>query len=239
MKFTHQIRFPAVLQALLLIASSILAGCRQKAALATDQPIPVRLRTPNHLQEPVSVAASGSAEANLTALTAFQVGGRVARVSVEEGQLVKKGQILAELDATDYRNAYDAALGQASAAQATATQAKNGVRAQELEEARVILERDRDEYQRDKYLYEHQSLPALDFHKVETTYLASEQRFNMAREGTRVEQKQASTAQAEASRAELSETKKVAECSLDVIVGPIDPGEHDTSIRCQFNAHMA
>ena len=35
-------------------------------------------------------------EPNLTALTAFQVGVRVARVYVEEGQFVKKGQILAE-----------------------------------------------------------------------------------------------------------------------------------------------
>ena len=97
-------------------------------------------------------------EANVTALTAFQVGGRVARVYAEEGQFVKQGQVLAELDCSDYRNAYEAAVGQATAADANALQARNGVRAQELEQARVDFERAQDEYQRKKYLYDHQSL---------------------------------------------------------------------------------
>src|SRR5271165_1365560 len=106
MKATNQSLFHSVtLKTFLLLASiplplSFLAGCRHEAVLAADQPVAVRLRAPNHLQEPVSVAASGSVEANLTALTAFQVGGRVARVYVEEGQFVKKGQILTQPDDT-------------------------------------------------------------------------------------------------------------------------------------------
>ena len=97
-----------------------LAGCGPKAQVAADQPVPVRVRTPNRVQQPVSVAASGAVEANVTAQGAFQIGGRVARVFVDEGQAVTKGQVLAELDATDYRNAYDAAAAQADAARAVA-----------------------------------------------------------------------------------------------------------------------
>jgi len=220
MNFSHKFVFPAVLKTLLLVATiplalSFLAGCRHKAVLAADQPVAVRLRAPNHLQEPVSVAASGSVEANLTALTAFQVGGRVARVYVEEGQFVKKGQILAELDATDYRNAYDSASGQAAAARAAVLQAKNGVRAQELEQARVDFERARDEYQRQKYLYDHQSLPALDFHKYEAAYLDAEQRYKMAQEGTRFEQKEAEIARQQAADADFSQARKrLSDCQL-------------------------
>ena len=220
MNLSQKFVFRAALKTLLLVAGislplSFIAGCRHKAILAADQSVAVRLRTPNHLQEPVSVAASGSVEANLTALTAFQVGGRVARVYVEEGQFVKKGQVLAELDATDYHNAYDSASGQAAAAQAAALQAKNGVRAQELEEARVDFERARDEYQRKKYLYEHQSLPALDFHKVEADYLASEQRYKMAQEGTRFEEKDVSTARQHAAEADFSQARKrLSDCQL-------------------------
>ena len=190
------------------IALSVLAGCHQKVEVAADQPVPVRLRTPNRFHEPVSVSASGSVEANVTALTAFQVGGRVAKVYVEEGQQVKQGQVLAELDPTDYRNAYDTAYGESAAADASALQANNGLRAQELEEARVDFERAQDEYQRHKYLYEHQSLAANDFHKTEAVYLASKQRYDMAREGTRSELKQASHAQAHAANAQLSEARK-------------------------------
>ena len=93
--------------------------------------------------------------------------------------------MLAELDCSDYRNAYDSAVGQANAAarlgfagEERCTRAGTGAGAGRLR-ARS------DEYQRQKYLYDHQSLPANDFHKIEAAYLDSQQRYNMAHEGTR------------------------------------------------------
>jgi multidrug efflux pump subunit AcrA (membrane-fusion protein) len=197
------------------ISLCFFAGCHQKSNIAADQPVPVRLRSPNHVHEPVSVSASGAVEANVTALTAFQVGGRVARVYVEEGQMVKQGQILAELDPSDYRNAYDAAAGQAATADASALKAKNGLRSQEMEQARIDFERTQDEYQRLKYLYDHQSLAANDYHKIEAAYQAAQQRYDMARQGTRGEDKQAARGQANAANAQMSEAKKhLNDCQL-------------------------
>ncbi|MGA8671517.1 MAG: efflux RND transporter periplasmic adaptor subunit [Terracidiphilus sp.] len=193
----------------------LLSGCQQKPKVAADQPVPVEIRVPHRLHEPASVSASGSVEANVSAQTAFQVGGRVARVFVEEGQRVKQGQILAELDCSDYRNAYEAAVGEATAAEATALQAANGSRAQELEQARIDSERAQDEYQRDKYLYDHQSLPANDFHKIEAAYLVSQQRYDMAREGARSEVKTGTRGQSHEANAQLSEAKKhLGDCQL-------------------------
>jgi RND family efflux transporter MFP subunit len=194
---------------------SLLAGCIRNPKVAADQPIPVQIRAPHRLHEPASVAASGSVEANVTAQTAFQIGGRVARVLAEEGQFVKQGQVLAELDCSDYRNAFDAAFGQSAAAEANAMQAKNGVRAQELEQARVDFERAKDQYERNKYLYDHQSLPAIDFHQIEAAYLVSQQRFEMAREGYRNEEKEATQGQAAAAGGNLSEARKrLGDCQL-------------------------
>jgi len=196
-------------------AASLLTGCIRSPKVAADQPVAVQLRAPHRLSEPSSVSASGSVEANVTAMTAFQIGGRVARVYAEEGQFVKQGQILAELDCSDYRNAYEAAAGQVTAAEATALQARNGVRAQELEQSRIDFERAQDEYQRNKYLFDHGSLPANDFHKIEAVYLASQQGYQMAREGARIEEKQATEGQAHAANGELSEAKKhVGDCQL-------------------------
>jgi RND family efflux transporter MFP subunit len=193
----------------------VLDGCIRNSKTAADQPVPVQIRVPHRLSEPSSVSASGSVEANVTAMTAFQVGGRVARVYAEEGQFVKQGQVLAELDCSDYRNAYQAAEGQAIAADANALQAMNGVRAQELEQARVDYERAKDEHDRHKYLYEHQSLPANDFQKIESAFLISQQRYEMAREGARIEEKQATQGQAHAASGELSEAKKhLGDCQL-------------------------
>lgn len=192
-----------------------MTGCNRKLEAAADQPVPVRLQTPHHIQQPESVDVSGAVEANVTALTAFQVGGRVLRVNVMEGQRVSKGQILAELDPTDYRNAFGAASGEADAAAAANAKATAGLRHQELEQARIDFERTQDEYQRLKYLYEHQSLPANDFHKIEAAYLASQQRYDMAQSGTRVEDKLAASAQYSAAAAQRAEARKrLADCEL-------------------------
>lgn len=202
---------PAVLCASVLL----LAGCQRKPEVAADQPVPVRVQAPHRVQQPVSVEVSGTVEGNITALTAFQVGGRVSRVYVEEGQRVTKGQILADLDATDYRNAYNAATGEADAANAENEKANAGLRHQELEQARIDFERTQDEYQRLKYLYDHQSLPANDFHQIEAAYLASQQRYDMAKSGTRVEDKHAAAAQSSAATAQMQEARKhLADCQL-------------------------
>jgi RND family efflux transporter MFP subunit len=206
---------PRQILAVICTSVSLLAGCSRNAKTAADLPVPVQIRAPHQIHEPVSVSASGSVEANVTALTAFQIGGRVARVRAEEGQFVKQGQVLAELDCSDYRNAFEAAIGQATAADANALQARNGVRAQELEQARIDFERAQDEYQRQKFLYDHQSLAANDFHKIEAAYLASQQRYDMAREGSRSEEKQATEGQAHAAIGNLSEARKhLGDCQL-------------------------
>jgi multidrug efflux pump subunit AcrA (membrane-fusion protein) len=192
-----------------------MAGCQRKPEVAADQPVPVRLQRPRHVQQPVSVAVSGSVEGNITALTAFQVGGRVAHVYVEEGQRVAKGQLLADLDATDYRNGFNAAVGEADAAGAVNAKAKAGLRQQELEQARIDFDRWQDEYNRMKYLYEHKSLPANDFTKIEAGFNAARERYDMAKSGTRTEDKLAASAQYNAATAQMQEAKKrLADCQL-------------------------
>jgi multidrug efflux pump subunit AcrA (membrane-fusion protein) len=200
---------------LCLLALLPMAGCGPKPPVAADQPVPVRLRAPNRIQQPVSVAASGAVEANVTAQGAFQIAGRVARVFVEEGQAVAKGQVLAELDATDYRNGYDAAAAQADAARATDKKAQAGLRPQELEQARIDFQRWQDEYARMKFLYDHKSLAANDFEKIEAGYKAAQQRYEMARQGTRVQDKEAANGQYRAAAAQMHEAqKRLADCKL-------------------------
>jgi multidrug efflux pump subunit AcrA (membrane-fusion protein) len=200
---------------LALICLLPMAGCGPKPQRLADQPVAVRMRAPKHVQEPVTVSASGAVEANVTAQAAFQIAGRVARVLVDEGQAVKKGQVLAELDATDYRNGYEGAAAQAAAAGAVSQKAQNGLRPEELEQARIDFERWRDEYTRMKYLFDHKSLAANDFEKIEAGYKAAQQRYEMARQGTRVEDKDAATGQMKAAQAQMHEAaKRLGDCQL-------------------------
>jgi multidrug efflux pump subunit AcrA (membrane-fusion protein) len=84
--------------ALCILPTLTLSSCDSTPPVVADQSVPVRVRQPNQVQQTVSVAASGVVEGNGTAMTAFEVSGRVKRVYVEEGQQVVKGQVLAEFD---------------------------------------------------------------------------------------------------------------------------------------------
>jgi multidrug efflux pump subunit AcrA (membrane-fusion protein) len=179
-----------------------------------------------------SVSASGSVEGSDTADVAFLVGGRVARVLVEEGQHVSKGQLLAEIEPTDYQNAFNAAAAQKAAAMAEAQKADAGLRMQELKQARIDYERWADEYKRMKFLVERKSLPPNDFQKIEAAYNTSKERYEMAKEGTRKEDRATANAQAHAADAQaseeskrLSDTRLVAPISGNIAMRKVDPGQ--------------
>ncbi|MBV9504780.1 MAG: efflux RND transporter periplasmic adaptor subunit [Acidobacteriia bacterium] len=229
------------MQKVRIFISSIGVGCLcfsaacQRSVHATSEDVvavPVQVRTPAVVERPESVMASGSVEGSETADLAFQVSGRVARVLVEEGQHVSRGQLLAEIEATDYHNAFDAAKAQNEAAEAVAQKAAAGPRKQELEQARIELARSGDEYQRMKFLVERKSLPPNDFQKIEAAYKAARERYQMAVEGTRIEDRAAADAQALAAKAQASEelkrlgdTRLLAPIAGNVSMRRIDPGQ--------------
>ena len=216
-----------------LACVTALTSCQQETKAASEPTaIPIQVRNPAAVERPETVSASGSVEGSETADVAFQVGGRVVRVLVEEGQHVSKGQLLAEIEPTDYRNAFNAAAAQKEAAAAAARKAEAGLRKQELEQARIDYERWADEYKRMKFLVERKSLPPNDFQKIEAAYNASRERYEMAQEGTRREDRAAAIAQANAADAQASEERKrledtrlIAPISGSISMRRVDPGQ--------------
>jgi len=224
-------KYFCTLTALACVAA--LTSCTKETHAASEQPpVSVRVRTPAAVERPESVTASGSVEGSETADVAFQVGGRVIRVLVEEGQHVNKGQLLAEIDPTDYRNAFNAATAQQAAASAVSQRADAGLRHQELEQARIDFERSEDEYKRMKFLVERKSLPPNDFTKFEAAYKAARERYDMAKEGTRREDIATAAAQAHAAAVQaseegkrLSDTRLLAPISGSVALRKVDAGQ--------------
>jgi RND family efflux transporter MFP subunit len=68
-------------------------------------------------------SASGVIESRYNAQVGFLVGGRLIKRQADVGMTVSKGDVLAELDPTDYKNKLAAAQSQVSAAQSEVTQA--------------------------------------------------------------------------------------------------------------------
>lgn len=222
-----------VLTLMALASLLTLTACRQEVQ-ANSEPafVPVQVRTPAVVERAESVSASGSVEGSETADVAFLVSGKVSRVLVEEGQHVSRGQLLAEIEPTDYRNAFNAAAAQKDAALAVSEKAEAGLRKQELEQARIDFERWADEYKRMKFLVERKSLPPNDFQKIEASYNASRERYQMAQEGTRKEDRATAVAQARAADAQASEERKrledtrlLAPISGNISMRKVDPGQ--------------
>lgn len=222
------------LQAAALTAAAVfVCGCGAKAPVAArETAVPVKIRTPARLDRPAVIRAGGSVEARESSEVGFQVAGRVARVLVEEGQRVRQGQALAELDPRDYQYGLAIAAGQSDSAAAQQAKAQAGTRKQELAQAQAAFDQADDEYRRMKTLYERHSLAPNDFRKIEAQWRVAQQRLDEAKEGARTEDRAAAAGQFRqaAANVRLNE-KRVADTRLlSPLTGVVarrltDPGE--------------
>ena len=103
--------FPRAIVLVALTTIPLLAGCAQKKAVRSPV-VPVLVARAERRPMPIAIAATGTVEPIQSADVGSQVGGTVTRVLFQEGQEVRNGQPLFELDPRPFRSA----LAQAQAA---------------------------------------------------------------------------------------------------------------------------
>jgi RND family efflux transporter MFP subunit len=113
--------FPAIL--------ALLTACQP---VEESQPIaepirPVRVVTVEELPGGETVTLTGNVQAQDDVALAFRVGGQLIERTVNVGDQVRAGQIVARLDAVNERNAIDAARANMAAAMARLVEARNTV----------------------------------------------------------------------------------------------------------------
>lgn len=88
------------------------ASCthKQESPTREEKALHVTIQTVQTTKDKALLHYSGTVEAFQTIPLTFQSNGIVTRVFVEEGDIVKKGQILALVDKTDNQSIYDASL---------------------------------------------------------------------------------------------------------------------------------
>lgn len=88
--------------------SMVLTGCdmREEAGAHTDSKNPVLIQTADVLEKKMSlpIHAGGILAPKKTVRLSFKTGGIIAKILVDEGQAVKKGQLMAELDLSEIRS---------------------------------------------------------------------------------------------------------------------------------------
>ncbi len=145
-----QQQLPRALRAVpaLCVALGFAAACSKPQQRPPRPPVTVTVTTARRADVPYIVEANGVVTPIQSANVTAQVDGIVTHVAFKEGQEVRKGQVLFQIEARPYQNAYDQALAayrrdSATAANAAAQQARYAG----LVQGGVITQEEAQQYQ--------------------------------------------------------------------------------------------
>ena len=102
-----------------------LASCKPSEKPLAVQPRPVRVVTVERQEAGQTVSLTGQVEAETEVSLSFRVGGRMIRRSVNIGDRVKAGQVVARIEPEPAENALHAARANLAAAQSLLTKTRN------------------------------------------------------------------------------------------------------------------
>lgn len=150
---------PRRIPTLLLTCALALTGCTSQRAQAertlSQQASPVRLEPVQHGPVQRKILLLGRLAAKSELSLGFKLGGVVRRVSVREGQRVKKGQVLAKLDPTEV--------------------------SAEVERAQGLLEKATRDYELARTLHGARSVPQVDLQNAQTAFVLAQAGKRVAR----------------------------------------------------------
>ncbi|MGI4864349.1 MAG: efflux RND transporter periplasmic adaptor subunit [Janthinobacterium lividum] len=151
-----------------LLAGPALAALTWLASCGADKPaatppvrdiIPVRvLRAGAETTATQPVQYSGTVAEGSGTTVSFQVGGTITALPIEEGQRVRRGQLLATVDGTTYREQYNAQLAQQRLAEDTYRRVKQVFDQGSVAETKLVQARQQAEQARASALASYQNV---------------------------------------------------------------------------------
>ena len=137
-----------VVGVLLLIAALVAVFVLKKGPEPVEEPIvirPLKTLVVGQTQQRDQISLPGRVSAGQEAEVSFEVPGRLIELPVMEGDPIKRGDLIAVLDPSDYQNALDAAIAQRDRAKAQLDRMEkalqtNAVSKQEFDNARAAFD---------------------------------------------------------------------------------------------------
>ncbi|MBP2028265.1 multidrug efflux pump subunit AcrA (membrane-fusion protein) [Acetoanaerobium pronyense] len=140
---------------LALIISMIFTACTQAPEDSLEESIKPVITKEIEIQTiENTIKYSGIVTVSDTKNFAFKTGGKINSISVEKGDRVSPGKVLATLDTTDLNFALQAASAQLEGARAQYDKAVNGATREELEQLEINLKKAQDAYEYTEDLYQ-------------------------------------------------------------------------------------
>lgn len=183
------------LGAVIMAASLISAGCSESSDSSPDH-LPV-VQVWKAASVPAGVTVTGKIAAAEEIQVVSKVSGRIASVAVQEGSVVRKGDVLVTLEAGDYQDQINQAEAAIAGAQARLREAQAGTRTQQLqqlastvEQAEASFKVAENNYNRMKSLFNSGALSqaelekaSLDLEKARTGLDQARAQYDLAKEG--------------------------------------------------------
>ncbi len=181
------------------------------------------------MEQDQGYSAQGSLKYEETDLNS-KVPGNIEQVLVEEGDNVKKGDVLLIISGESIEAKKLQAQGALAAAEATYQKALNGARNQEVIQAKTAAELYEKTYLRVKTLFEDGAVSENDYDQVFAQYIAARETYDMALQGARPEDVLAAEAlvlQAEGAVAEVDSYLEdcIITASMDGVVTAVNANE--------------
>lgn len=144
------------LSAAVLIVAAVLPGCTQSSPVSREEgPVSVKTLTVSVSDEINNMGYVGMVEDNSTVALSFSTIGTIEKILVSEGRNVRKGELLARLDATSAKNLLDA--------------------------AESSLQQAKDAHRRLKSIYDAGSLPEIQMVDMDTKLQQAQSQYNIAK----------------------------------------------------------
>ena len=154
-----------------------------------------------------TVTASGKIYPEVEVKISPDISGEITELNVEEGDSVKKGQVLARIYADIYSSQRDEAAARVAQSQATVANSQASLQA-----LKAQLNQDKISYDRNKELYDQKVISKAELEQFETKYATSQAQYNAAVQNIRSLQAgtQSSRTSLEAANKNLGRTTLVA-----------------------------
>lgn len=208
----------------ILIVGKLIAGPSDNNVKVTVEPA-----TRRTIVE--TVTASGKIYPEVEVKVSPDISGEITELNVQEGDSVKKGQVLARIYADIYSSQRDEAAARVSQSQATVANSRAA-----LDALKAQLQQDKQDYERNKQLYDEKVISKSELEQYQTKYLSSQAQYNAALQNIRSLQAGVQSAQTQLSAANKNLGRTTITSPMDGVISQLNVKEGE---RVVGTAQMA
>ncbi|MDE3252164.1 MAG: efflux RND transporter periplasmic adaptor subunit [Bacteroidota bacterium] len=214
----------------LVVIIAVLIGLKKGGMIGKEEGIKVTAENAVLRTITETVNASGKIYPEVEVKISPDISGEIVDLYVNEGDSVKKGQVLAKIYADIYltqREQVEAGVNQSKAQLSNSTASLAGLKA--------ILDNSKNTYDRQKKLYDEKVISLSEFQQAEQAYLTAQANYNAAKEGLKSSQASIQSAQAQLLKADKDLSRTVITSPMDGMISLLNVKQGERVAGNSFN----